>query len=312
MLPITGCIWRKWQLTHRCIPYRLICLTVTLTFLLAAGAHGAAYPQVFTDYMGNRITLSHAPQRIISAAPSLTEILFALGLGDRVVAVDTDSDYPAAATRKERIGSGLAPSFERIAALQPDLVLLWDASAQAVQQKLTRLGITAAVFSPQSFADVYACITTLGRLTGTESTAAAVVESMRKKVTLVTSTVSKARTRPVVLYEVWPNPLYTAGPGSLAHEMIELAGGRNLAADAKSPWPMYNLETAIAHNPEVILTPFDKEQSVVSLNKALWAQVSAVRNGRVCKVDQNLISRPGPRLADGLLAVAKAIHPELF
>lgn len=296
---------------HRLVP---VLSTVALALLLVVVSGTAqSFPVTLKDDLGHSVTLSAPPQRIISLAPSNTEVLFALGLGHRVIAVDSDSNYPAAVSQKARVGSGLAPSLERIVALQPDLVLLWDASAKEIQTKLKQLQINTATFTPQNLTEVYGYIGNVGRLTGTEEAAQAVVAGMQERVAFVTQRVNGSQKRPLVFYEVWPEPLYSAGPGSFIHELITLAGGRNVAAGARSAWPAISVETAIAGDPEVIITPFDKNDSVVSgKSKALWANVKAVRLGRICRVDQDIVSRPGPRLADGLLAIAKALHPGFF
>lgn len=288
--------------------------TFFLLFLLLGTWYAdAAYPLTIRDDLGQTITIDAEPQRIISLAPSNTEILFALGLGSKIVAVDTDSNYPPAVQGKPRVGSGLSPSLESIVALKPDLVLLWDNSARELQEKLLRLHIKAVTFAPQKLTEIYDCIERMGRITGAENAAHTVVAEMRRKVASVTAAVAKAPNRPLVFYEVWPDPLFTAGPGSFIDELINLAGGSNIAADAKTAWPVLSMETVIVRNPDVILTPFARAESVISgKNKASWANIKAVRQNRVYQVDQDIISRPGPRLADGLMTIAKLLHPGLL
>lgn len=299
---------------QRRMSYQGLFVTVLLFLflLLATDAVWAAFPITLTDDLGYQVTLKAKPQRIISMAPSNTEILFAIGAADQVIAVDSDSDYPAAAKSKASAGSALGASVERIVSFNPDLVLLWDASAGELRNQLARLGITVAVFSPQTLADVYNTITRIGTLTGAEQGASAVVSRMKQQAEKVKNTVAKAATKPLVLYEVWYDPLYTAGPGSLANELITLAGGRNLAADAPSAWPAISMEVAITRNPDVILTPFPPSESITGRHANLWANVNAVKNKRVVQIDQDIISRPGPRITEALELIAKALHPQLF
>ena len=288
-------------------------LFLALLLLVSFSVAAASYPLTIRDDLGQTLTIPARPQRIVSMAPSNTEILFALGLDDRVIAVDSDSNYPPAAKKKADAGSALSPSVENLIALQPDLVLLWDASAKELQDKLLELGIKAVAFAPQNLAEVYECITRIGHLTDAEKAAQAVVSDMKRKVNAVTAAVKKTNNRPSVLFEVWPDPLFTAGPGSFVDELINLAGGTNIAADAKTAWPVLSMETVIVKNPEIILTPFAIAESVVSgPNKALWAGIKAVKDDRVFQVDQDIMSRPGPRLADGLVLIAKLLHPALF
>jgi iron complex transport system substrate-binding protein len=292
---------------------RYTTFSLLLLLLLSTCYASAAFPLTILDDLGQTLTISTAPQRIISLAPSNTEILFALGLDNRIVAVDTDSNYPPAVQRKTRVGSGLSPSLESIVALRPDLVLLWDNSAKELQQKLLQLNIKAVAFAPQRLTEIYGCIERIGRITGTEETAQTVVAGMRQKVATVTAAVAKSPGKPLVFYEVWPDPLFTAGPGSFIDELINLAGGTNIAADTKTAWPVLSMETVIVKNPDVILTPFARAESVVSgKNKASWANIKAVRLNRVYQIDQDIMSRPGPRLADGLVTIAKLLHPGLL
>ncbi len=310
------------RLATRCRPLIGCFAVAVLLVLITSAATLAAYPLTVKDDLGNTVTLTAAPKRIISLAPSNTEILFALGLGDKIVAVDSNSNYPAAVATKEKVGSGRKPSIERIVALQPDLVFLWDLSAKDLQSQLTRLNIPAVAFAPGTLAEIYECILYIGSITGTEQAAKVVVDGMKQKVNQVTTTVAKARTKPLVFFEVWPDPLTTAGPGSFVDQLITLAGGRHVAADTKSAWPVISVEHVVTSNPDVLLTPFiidaaspgnsDTVSVVIGKNRSWFAQVNAVRNKRIIQVDQDLISRAGPRLADGLLLVAKAIHPELF
>jgi iron complex transport system substrate-binding protein len=298
---------------RRALYQGLIVILMLLLFLLSATSSvWAAFPVSLTDDLGYQVTLASKPTRIISMAPSNTEILFAIGAADQVIAVDSDSDYPAAAKGKASVGSALGASVERIVAFNPDLVLLWDASAGELRNQLARLGITVAVFSPQALADVYETITKIGMLTGAEQGANALVNRMKQQADQVRNTVAKATTRPLVLYEVWYDPLYTAGPGSLMDELINLAGGRNLAADAPGAWPAISMETAVTRNPDVILTPFSPSESITGRQAALWASVNAVKNKRIVQIDQNIVSRPGPRITEALELIAKALHPHLF
>jgi iron complex transport system substrate-binding protein len=290
----------------------IITLVLCLFSLFAIGTVQAAFPVTITDDLGYQVTIAAKPKRIISMAPSNTEILFAIGAADQVIAVDSDSNYPPAAKNKASVGSALGASVERIIAYNPDLVLLWDASAGELRNQLARLGITTAVFSPQTLADVYVTITRIGAITGTEQGASTLINKMKQQVEKVKNTVAKATVKPLVLYEVWYDPLYTAGPGSLMNELINLAGGRNLAADAPSAWPTISMEVAITRNPDVVLTPFSPSESITGRNGNLWANVNAVKNKRVIQIDQDIVSRPGPRITEALELIAKALHPSLF
>jgi iron complex transport system substrate-binding protein len=307
-----------------CFPFikvTLMVFTVMVFFVCTAATFAAGkvptsadhYPITFKDDLGQVITLKAKPQRIISLAPSLTEILFALGLGEQLVAIDSYSNYPPATAEKEKVGSGLTPSIERIVALQPDIVFLWDLSAEDLQRQLQRLNIKAVTFAPQNVAQVMDSIRRIGEITGTPSAAADIVAGMQKTIDYVAALTSGIKTKPRVFFEIWPDPLMSAGPGSFIHELIGLAGGYNVASDAKTAWPVISVEHVVLNNPDVILTPFDRDMSVVyGKNKSWFAGVTAVKNGRIHWVDQDLISRAGPRMTEGLLMIARALHPQLF
>ena len=288
----------------------MICL-LTLTFLSATVS--AAYPLKVVDDLGHTVEFSHPPQRIISLTPAHTEIVYALGLESRLIGVDDFSDYPAAVACITKVGQPQTPSVELIISLRPDLIIAGDLADRAWVIELSKLNVPVVAYAPDNLVEVYEAITGIGQICGVEQKANDLVKKMKAQVSLVTTTVKKTTARPSVLFEIWSDPLYTAGPGSFIDELITLAGGRNVAASAKSEWPVLSVEAGLASNPDVIVTTLDMSMSVVSgPHKAAWAQVAAVRNKRVVQINQDMVSRPGPRLADGLLLMAKALHPNLF
>lgn len=273
----------------------------------------AAFPVTVVDDVGNEVKFEKPPTRIVSLVPSHTETLFALGAGDQVVGVDEYSDWPAEVSGKAKVGNLTGIDYEYLVSLKTDLVLgLVSHEKSGVSEKLRSLGIPVLILEPQDFAATYRTIELLGKVTGHETKASKIVSDMKDKVTAVTRRVSTQEPRRV-FYEVWPDPLMTAGPGSFMHELISLANGQNIAADTGNAWPMFSLEALLERNPEVIITPF--EQTVRDLaagRRPQWAGIAAVRNQRYYQIDPNIISRPGPRLADGLEKLAQFIHPEVF
>lgn len=290
-------------------------LTLVLTVTLLPGCFGAKKPVSATDDAGRSVSLASVPQRIVSGAPSNTEILFALGLGDKVVGVDANSDYPEQAKSIAKIGDGISPqttNFEQIVAMKPD-VFFAIKGQEAVVAELERLGIPAYVVDSPTLDDIIKDITAIGQLTGTEKKAAQVTADMQARIDAVVSKVKDlpADQRPQVFYEVWNEPLMTAGPATFVDSLITLAGGTNVAADAKAgSWPEYSLETLIKKDPSVIITTFGDAASVSA--RPGWASIKAVKDQRILLVDPNLVVRPGPRVVTGLELFAKAIHPELF
>lgn len=278
----------------------------------------AAFPVTITDDTGRAVTIDKEPKRIVSLAPSNTEILFALGLGSNVVGVTDFCDYPAEAKEKPKMG-GVKPSLEKIVASQPDLVLAIAETAgpPEVATKLEGLGVKVIVLGAKNLDGIMASIQMVGKATGKEAEAAKVVAQMKSKIDAVMSKTKGVSSKPRVMYEIDatdPAKPYTPGPNSFIDALITLAGGANIAADAKLEWAQLSLEEVVKKDPEVIIlgdanygvTPDQVKQ------RPGWSTLTAVKNDRVSPIDDNLISRPGPRVADGLEAMAKLIHPELF
>lgn len=293
----------------------LLVLTLLVAAILPGCRFGARKPISVTDDAGRQVTLKAVPQRIISGAPSNTEILFALGLGDKVVGVDANSDYPEQAKTITKIGDGISPqttNFEQIVALKPDIFFAIKGQEKIVAE-LDRLGIPAYIVDSPTIEDIIKDINAIGALTGAEKKAAEVTGDMQKRIDAVAAKVKDLPDdqRPLVFYEVWNEPLMTAGPGTFVDSLITLAGGRNVAADAKvGSWPEYSLETLIKKDPAVIITTFGDAASVKA--RPGWAGIKAVKEGRILLVDPNIVVRPGPRIVSGLEQFAAAIHPELF
>jgi iron complex transport system substrate-binding protein len=272
-----------------------------------------------TDDDGRRVTLARQPVRIVSVAPSNTEILFALGLGDRVVGVTTFCDYPAAAAAKPKIG-GLRPNLETIVAQQPDLVLGIRGTPADVIAALEGQQIPVAILNPADFAGVLANLRTVGRLTGTSPAAERLAGEMDARWKAVEARARTVNARPRVLYEIDasdPAAISAAGAGTFIDAMIAAAGGVNVLA-ALAPgqqYPRVGAEAVLGADPDLILlgdAPFGQTREVVAARPG-WGALRAVQRGALVEIaDSNITSRPGPRLVDGLDLVAKAIHPDVF
>ncbi|MDI3317485.1 MAG: cobalamin-binding protein [Bacillota bacterium] len=273
------------------------------------------YPLRVVDDLGRSVLIERAPRRVVSLGPSNTQILFAVGAGRRVVGVDKFSTEPAAAQSLPKVGGLTDPDFEAIVARRPDLVLTTDINAQQVVQRLDSLHIPVLVLNPKNLEDVHRGIRLVGRVLDLQAGAAAVVRSMEAKERQVEARVADipASQRVKVYYEVWDNPEMTAGPGSFIDDLIRRAGGVNVADDATSPWPNYSVEKIVAHDPDVILTPFASGyQQLLHGQRPAWNSIRAVRRHRVYLVPQNLVSEPGPDLVQALELIARDLYPERF
>lgn len=304
-------------------------LTLALVLMLVAAACAPTpsstpmttptltYPRTIADDLGRNVTIPEKPARIISLYPSFTETLFALGLGEKVVGVTTFCDYPPEALHKEKVGGVTTVDLEKIVALNPDLVLVDARLQREVVQGLGKLGLTVVALYPENFEEILENIRLMGEITGQEQEASRLTADMGKRVKFITDRTKELADseRPKVFYLTWYDPLKSIGPGTLINELIKLAGGKNIAADAKERVPAYSFEMMIARNPQVIILAGGSMTSItVDELKALerWQVVDAVKNGRVYSIDAALIAGPRPRIVDGLEIMAKYIHPALF
>jgi iron complex transport system substrate-binding protein len=280
--------------------------------LLLAG--GPARALTVTDMQGRAVTLPALPQRIISLVPSVTELLFALGAEDRLVAVTDFCDFPAAARLKPSVGGMLAPSLEVIVALRPDLVVATDSgNRRETFEQLARLGLPVYLVHAGRLAQVMDVATRLGELTERQAAAAALKARLTERIEAVVKAVAPRR-RPRVLYVLWPEPLIVPGRDALVTELIALAGGDSITGGEASDYPRFSLEAAVARAPEVIVLARHGTGSG-PIPRRRWdalTSLPAVKAGRVHAVDGNLMHRYGPRMVDGLEALARMIHPEAF
>jgi iron complex transport system substrate-binding protein len=272
-----------------------------------------------TDDLGRTVLLDAPAQRIVSMAPSNTEILFAIGAGDKVIGRDSFSDYPEEAKAVEEIG-GLTGSYnlEKITSLQPDLVLLAEINSVELVDSLEKLNLKVFYLSnPDDYDGLFTNIETVGRLTGMEKNASALVKEKRAKVNAVRQKMEAVETTLKVYYELDgtdPTRPWTTGPGTYMDLMIHIVGGENIGKNLSSDWAQISQEEILIQNPDVILLGdgvYGVTPEMVA-NRPGWSAITAVKNGRVEVFDDNLVSRPGPRMVDGLEMLARILHPEVM
>jgi cobalamin transport system substrate-binding protein len=290
---------------------------IVLLFTSCSGtntAPGTAGPtREVTDEAGRRLRLPEKIDRIISLAPNLTEIVYAVGAGGQLVG-DTDyCDYPAAAKSVAKIGDTMHPSVERIIALKPQIVLVSTASQLEVFTKqLDQQNITVYVTNPQSLEDVFRSIQTLGDLFGHHDATVTLVADLRKRAASVEAATKILK--PVnVFYQVSDEPLYTIGRDAFLTDLIRRAGGVSVTGDVPGAFPRYSDEAALAAKPDAIILPSGGAMATANSKAAPALKNSpAVLSNRIYKIDENHLQRPGPRLVDGLEEMARALHPEGF
>lgn len=271
-----------------------------------------AYPLTITDGAGRQVTIAAEPRRVISVAPSNTELMFALGKGDLLVGRSDWDDYPPEAQEIESIGGFYSPDYEKIISLEPDLLLLTSGSVEAREKLENDYGLTTFVLNPSNFEELYEGILALGQVVNAQEAAEALVADMQREVEAIAGKVALAENRPVVFYQVWHDPITTAGPGSFIDDMIRIAGGTNAASFAGEPWPVISLEELVSADPDIIVTASEAAAREVR-ERPGWESIAAVKEGRVLGLpDENIVVRPGPRLIQGLQWFARNLHPELF
>lgn len=278
-------------------------------------ADGETFPKTVSDSFGHNLTIPSRPTRIVSTAPSNTEILFAIGAGQQVIGVTTFCNYPAEASQREKIG-GFSPktiSIERIVGLRPDLVLTTGRLQQPLTESLRKLGLPTLSYDAQNLEEVAGNIRMVGQATGHADEADALATKLDQRLVRVRErfTGLPAADRPTVLLLLSEDPLMTAGPKSFAGQMLELAGGRNLFPDVEPQFPRVSEEEIIKRNPTAILlwSMGDNALRPERLGKRPgWNQIDAIRNKRILIMDDDLLSRVGPRLFDGLEKMADLLH----
>lgn len=270
----------------------------------------ATFPVTITDDSSRTVTIAKKPERIVSLAPANTEILFAIGVGDRVVGVTTYDDYPEEATKLPKVGDFTTPNMEAIAAAKPDLIVATTGVQADTLKRLEALGATVIAIDPQSLAAVYADIEKLGSATGEVRYADGVINDMRTAVKEVEAAVA-GKERPTAFLEIGQNPLYTVGQGVLLDDLLRIAGGVNVVQ--QPGYVPYSIEQLAKDNPAVYLATKGSMSDPAAVEKrAGYKDLAAVQAQRVYVLDDNLVTRPGPRVVEGLRDIAEALYPDAF
>jgi iron complex transport system substrate-binding protein len=282
----------------------------------SGGTEPAEGPRVFTDDLGREVSLEAVPEGIVSVSPACTEILFALGLEDRVMGVTEYCDYPEGAKAKPKIGTFTNPSLEAILDLDPDLVLATGGVQLEMLDRMEELGLVVFAVNPTTFDETVACILEIGELTGTEREAGSIAADMNARAADIARRVSEmeqgGEERPRAFYEIFfDNSVWTAGSKSIISDLIRLAGGENIGDADTSDYYEFSVERLISEDPEVYLVGSGSmfEPGDITARSG-WERMDAVAGGRVYVIEENLVYRTGPRLIEGLEAIHAALYPE--
>ncbi|WP_048180277.1 ABC transporter substrate-binding protein [Methanoculleus sediminis] len=283
-----------------------------------ATADGGERSVAVADDSGKTVVIQGIPQKIVSLAPSNTEILYALGLEDRIVAVTERCDYPPATADKPRVGGFSTVNIEKVIAAEPDLIFAAPANTEEVIDRLRSLGMTVVILDPQTIDGVLHDIELAGRATGQEEQASALIEELQARIEVVAEKAAESRVeQPSVAHVIWHDPLWVSGRGTFQNEVITLAGGTN-AFGSVDGWSIISLEEFITTNPDYILVSsgsgmdrdgYDAIYNYI-INESRLQRLDAVRNDRVYVIDADVVSRGSPRIVDALEEVAGYLHPD--
>jgi len=266
-----------------------------------------AFPLTLRDDLGRTVTLKAPPKRIVTMLPSVTETVCALGACGRIVATDDYSDWPESVKRLPKAGGLYNPNPELIVSLRPDLVLV--SKYGRLHETLERAGLTVYAVRTETYEDIFRTVRTLGRLLGLEAQAERLVAQIQKEVYQEEARAAKARSRPRVYYEIDPTP-YTAGPESFIGVLIQKARGVNIVPKELGLFPKISPEFVVEKDPEVIVATYPNALETLR-SRPGWGRIQAVRAGRICVYtgnEENLLSRPGPRVAQGLRLLVDCFH----
>ncbi len=271
-------------------------------------------PRTFVDDLDRKIYLAKPPTRIVSLAPSVTEILYAIGADNELVGVTDFCNYPPAALEKAKVGYS-QPNLEVLVGLEPQLILAPPSFLRAdLLAKLEQLKIPTFVLESKTVEGIYGHIHMIGRMVGRASEANAYTARMRKEVANLTKQI-EGLPRPTLLYVLNSEPLITVGPGSFIHHLIELAGGRNAAERANAPYPRLTMEEVLTQNPDILLFPIGEYEGIPQAEQDRWKRwdsLRAVQEGKLFQIQSDLLNRPGPRVTDGLRRLMTFLHPNVI
>lgn len=275
----------------------------------ATEAPAAAFPVTVTDDAGREVTVEAAPERIVSLAPANTEIVYALGMLDKLVGVTTYDDYPAEVADIAKVGDFVTPNIEAITAAQPDLILATTGVQADVITQLEGTGATVIAIDPQTLDALYTSIETVGKATGTAEAALELVDGMKADIKTIGDAVSAEEPTPCFI-EIAQDPLFTAGKGTLLDDLITAAGGTNIVT--AEGYVGYSLEQLVTDDPAVYLATLGSMSDPADLAKRPgYDKLAAVKDQRVYVLEDNLVSRPGPRVVAGIAQIAAALHPDV-
>jgi len=283
---------------------------------MVTGCQPQFQPGTFTDDLGREVRINEVPQRIVSLAPSHTEILFAIGLGDRIVGVTRYCNYPEEAKEKEKIGGFATPDLEKIIALKPDLILAFGSLQKSMVSKLEERGQTVFWLYPHTVKDILESFERIGEITGKVAAAKQLKKRIEERIRVVQENVKDIpeREKVTVFRVMGLDPLGTIGGDAFQTDVYRLAGGRNIFGNTKKDYFELDLQTLVTLEPDIIVICGEDEEEAKRRVKDQkgWEGLTAVKTDRIVVISCDLICRPSPRIAQTIEQLAKEFYPELF
>ena len=282
--------------------FQIVVITACLSLTAFAG-------RTVHDELGRAVTVPDHARRLVCLAPSITDVVYALGRADDIAAITDYTKYPAEARQKASVGGVVNPSLEKLVDLKPDLVLaIAELNNQNLVQAIEKLGFPVFVIQPHGLQGIYRSIASVGIAIGAEKEATALVARLRAREEAVRRRVS-GKPRPGVLFLLWADPAMTAGHGAFITELIEIAGARSITADLPNEWPRLSFEAILARQPEYLVLVRGSDVTLDSLRReGNWKKLQAVKDGKVFYADDR-IEYPGTVALDGLEDLAAQFHP---
>jgi iron complex transport system substrate-binding protein len=287
---------------------------IILFLLIVCGSAAPLYGRSFKDAVDREVVIEHNPVRIIPLAPSLTEILYYLGLGDRVAGVTTYSYYPPEALNKPQVGGYHDLNIEKIITLNPDLVIgTKDGNNPGIVDMLEQARIPTYIINPRNVVEVIETVRIIGSLCNVEERANQLADGLTKRLERIRDAL-KQKEKPIVFLQINLHPIMSVNKNTFHQDIISIAGGINMTADSAINYPRISIEELIRRKPDVlIISSMDRggEFEKARQEWLKWTSIPAAKNGRVYLIDSDLIDRPSPRILDGIEAMARMIHPEV-
>ena len=288
----------------------LICAVLILSGCTGEKKDQQEGNNVFTDSLGNKVSIEKTPEKVISLSPAITEMLFALKLEDTIVGTTDYCDYPEAANHTPKMGGFNTPNMELIVAAEPDIIFISSGVQAELSENFKKLGIQTFALDAATIDQVITNIELIGSIMEKEDEAKAIADDMRKRMLFVQEK-TKDLEKPLVFFEIWNEPLLSAGPKTFIADILNLSGGINFAQDSEANFPQVSLELLLEKDPDFYIAIDHKKNTSIS-ERPGFSDLKAVKNNNYYRIEDDYVTLPGPRIIEGLEKVAGIIHPEIF